>query len=306
MRQTRGRGLLWLVLAGSLGCAANAPDDPGAIGVVTIALQEVPSGVSCLQVTVTGAGTVTRRFEVTPGTPAQFQMKKLFLGEATFTGQGFSAACAGMTSAAPTWASLSTRAVITHKPPVQVTLVMLESGGGVPVADGGTAPPADGAAPEGPAWAVLSCGMNRFSSSTTSRQETLIASDGRRFMRHRLTSDAVQPWVAGMLIPPDLVPTDQLEPAALLSLLSAVRSLDTSPWVPVQYLGRMPLRNVSFRGEQLFAAGPEQPARGVETYRDPVVPSSPSSSSRLRAVHQHLDPAARELMQYRCYTYSPN
>jgi hypothetical protein len=71
MTKTLRSAALLIALLGALpvvGCAgAPASPSPGdSLTQITLALMTVPTDVQCIEVTVTGATTVTRRFDVTP------------------------------------------------------------------------------------------------------------------------------------------------------------------------------------------------------------------------------------------------
>jgi len=101
-RRKRNRALLfWVLLAdlGAIAVAANcAMDDDDELaqptGTAQIALAAVPSDVGCLRVQATGARTVERGFNVTPGHEARLQLDHLPTGNVAFSAAAFSGPCA--------------------------------------------------------------------------------------------------------------------------------------------------------------------------------------------------------------------
>jgi hypothetical protein len=90
-----GVGLTLAAMAAAVvdGCASK-PADPEDIGVVRLELTSIPSDVSCLRLTATGARTVTQQFDVTPGSDASLLVTGLPTGTVTITAYAFAAACA--------------------------------------------------------------------------------------------------------------------------------------------------------------------------------------------------------------------
>jgi probable HAF family extracellular repeat protein len=110
------------------GCGSSALDDEE-FGVVLIALAATPSDVSCLEIRATGTRQVVKRFEVTPGTSASFEVAGLPLGEVQFTGLAFAAPCASHgDDAPPTWTGDAVTATIVKDAVARVTLVMRRNG----------------------------------------------------------------------------------------------------------------------------------------------------------------------------------
>jgi hypothetical protein len=89
-----------------VGCGKSVPaDEP--LTQVTLALMSVPNDVLCLEVTVTGSTTVTKKVDVAPGTSALITVTGVPIGPATIDEKGYSVACnmvvTGVTQ--PTWVS---------------------------------------------------------------------------------------------------------------------------------------------------------------------------------------------------------
>jgi hypothetical protein len=100
--------LLVLCLAGCGHRPDSGTDDDTAS--IVLALTTVPSDVSCLEVTVTGAQTTVQRFDVTPNQAATITVPGLASGAATISERAFAVPCAQVTATTtPTW--LSTMAV---------------------------------------------------------------------------------------------------------------------------------------------------------------------------------------------------
>ena len=88
-----------------------------------IAVETVPSDVSCLAVTVTATATTTQSFNVTPNQPATVTVQGLPAGPASISEEAFGVPCSQVTAmTTPTWVSTA---------PAMVTLV---AGGVVDVA----------------------------------------------------------------------------------------------------------------------------------------------------------------------------
>jgi hypothetical protein len=103
--------------------------DSEAVGEVEVALTNTPSDVSCLRITVEGARTDVRKFPLTEGENAVFQLGGLPVGNAAFTGEAFSMACNKVTSSAePTWFSEPTVARVRTTSRTHVALAMIHNG----------------------------------------------------------------------------------------------------------------------------------------------------------------------------------
>jgi hypothetical protein len=122
-----GMGLA--LIAGAVGCSMGAVDDD-ATGVAQIAITQVPldGSVGCIAVTATGATTVTKRSDVTPGASTVMSLNALPTGTVSFTGDAYAGACKNVTgSSVPTWISDPVLASVSHVP-VSVTLSMRRNG----------------------------------------------------------------------------------------------------------------------------------------------------------------------------------
>jgi len=114
--------LLVLCLAGCGHRPDSGTDDDTAS--IVLALTTVPSDVSCLEVTVTGAQTTVQRFDVTPNQAATITVPGLASGAATISERAFAVPCAQVTATTtPTW--LSTMAVPVTLTPGQITDVTI-------------------------------------------------------------------------------------------------------------------------------------------------------------------------------------
>jgi hypothetical protein len=82
---------------------AGGDDDTASI---VLALTMVPSDVQCLEVAVTGAGTITQLFSLTPGAAASVVVPGLPSGAVSITERAFAVACSQVTAMTPaTWVS---------------------------------------------------------------------------------------------------------------------------------------------------------------------------------------------------------
>ncbi|MFT3774233.1 MAG: hypothetical protein QM820_53400 [Minicystis sp.] len=126
VRTTVGIGLGLVAVAA--GC--TAADDDETTGVAQIAITQVPfdGSVGCIAVTATGATTVTRKTDVTPGSGSILTLSGLPTGTVSFTGNAYAGPCAQVSPASvPTWVSDPVLAMISHQP-VLVTLSMRRNG----------------------------------------------------------------------------------------------------------------------------------------------------------------------------------
>lgn len=107
-----------------LGGCGNAPATNGAdtldggvastgLGEANVMLATVPTGVLCVQLTVTGSTTITQTFTVTPGSSTtSVSLGTLPVGSVTITGQAYSVACSSISGQTPTWLSTPVTATI--------------------------------------------------------------------------------------------------------------------------------------------------------------------------------------------------
>jgi len=94
--------LLFLTALTACGSSADHPEEP--LGEASFAVTTVPATVQCIELTVTGATTVSKSLAVTPGaSSATLSLGELPLGPATVTGQAFNVACASIASASPSY-----------------------------------------------------------------------------------------------------------------------------------------------------------------------------------------------------------
>jgi alpha-tubulin suppressor-like RCC1 family protein len=95
---------LFMLLATA--CASSPPSDADTSesGSVTIALASVPTAIQCIQITATGASTISKPFSVTAGaSTASLAFGQLPLGAVTFTGSAYNVACASIAGATAQW-----------------------------------------------------------------------------------------------------------------------------------------------------------------------------------------------------------
>jgi len=87
-------------------CSGEAGDDGalGETGSAELAIGVVPSDTNCLRVSAKGSRTVTRFFDLTPGSTPSLSLDRLPVGIVEFDAQGFGSACSAVgTNAVPAW-----------------------------------------------------------------------------------------------------------------------------------------------------------------------------------------------------------
>ena len=116
-----------LAAASQTGCV-SAPDDEE-VGVVRVAITSVPADVRCIRLTAAGSRTVSRLFDVVPGTSSVLVMNGTPLGAVQFSGDAFGDACGAVTPAsAATWSSDPVTMQVASGVVADVTLVMRRTG----------------------------------------------------------------------------------------------------------------------------------------------------------------------------------
>jgi len=119
-----------LGLIGASACS-NGPSgqDPEAVGDIAIALTNAPADVSCVKLTVVGARTDSRSFDLAPGKKASFALSGLPVGTVSVSADAFGVACnkvpAGATA---TWYSEAVGASIKAGVVAHVSLAMIHNG----------------------------------------------------------------------------------------------------------------------------------------------------------------------------------
>jgi hypothetical protein len=111
-----------------IGCMGGGDEE--ATGVAQVAITQVPfdGSVGCVAVTATGAFSVTKSIDVSPGSSSVLPLHGLPTGTVSFTGNAYAGPCSLVTPASvPTWISDPTIASVSHVP-VLVTLVMKRNG----------------------------------------------------------------------------------------------------------------------------------------------------------------------------------
>jgi hypothetical protein len=125
-------GLAALVaIVGLSGCGSDFAEGSEAeeLGEAEVALTNAPTDASCLEITVEGSRTDTRKFLLNPGQNAVFQLGGLPVGNAAFTGEAFAMACNQVRSdSEPTWFSEPTVARIRTTSRTHVALAMIHNG----------------------------------------------------------------------------------------------------------------------------------------------------------------------------------
>jgi hypothetical protein len=99
------------------------------IGQATAAIYAVPPMVGCVEIDVTGARSVTSRFDVMPGASSVLRLTGLPLGTDTFVGLAYPSACAGvMSTTQATWASDPVMASLVPQAVASVPLTLHPNG----------------------------------------------------------------------------------------------------------------------------------------------------------------------------------
>jgi hypothetical protein len=84
--------------------SSSSPPMEENLGQASVALMQVPDDVACVQVTISGARTVTRAFDVSAGEDATFALNQLPIGLDVFSASAFSTACTAVTvTSVPNW-----------------------------------------------------------------------------------------------------------------------------------------------------------------------------------------------------------
>jgi hypothetical protein len=137
---TRSRLVVASSLVSALGCAASlgaaiafagcSSGDSGELaGEATAAITQVPAQVACIELNVSGARTVDKKFDVTAGQSSVLAMAQLPTGNVTFTGFAYPTACAQVTAGmTATWISDPTPATLVAGTPTNVTVVLKKNG----------------------------------------------------------------------------------------------------------------------------------------------------------------------------------
>jgi hypothetical protein len=117
-------------LAVTMGCAAERPSDEMPLGVLQIALNEVPADVLCIQFTVSdGLRRIVRRIPVTPGSNVTSTQSGLPVGMVSIAVDAYNASCASITdSSVATWVSGVIPATLVATMPVMLTINMSRPG----------------------------------------------------------------------------------------------------------------------------------------------------------------------------------
>ena len=119
-------GLALATLAQVSACSSAADED---LGVVRIAITQVPADVACLRITAVGSRTVSRTFAVSPGASSILLMTGLPTGQVQFTGDAFAETCPNVGPASvPNWSSDPVVAQVSTNPIATVTLIMRRNG----------------------------------------------------------------------------------------------------------------------------------------------------------------------------------
>ncbi|HEY2512921.1 MAG TPA: hypothetical protein VGI39_18770 [Polyangiaceae bacterium] len=115
-------GSLALLLPALAGCSA-APSDSSkeAIGTVNVAIEKVPTDVTCIEIDVVGLNTITQRFPVKAGASSVLNVTGLPLGSIDISGQAWNGTCQNI-GAPATWAAQSVSTLIQAGKPASANL----------------------------------------------------------------------------------------------------------------------------------------------------------------------------------------
>jgi alpha-tubulin suppressor-like RCC1 family protein len=116
------------VLAGSAACGTgpgttSAPRPEAATGTVTALLSVVPTGVQCLQITVSPEGTTKLVSPGTKGWPATIDLGVLDAGPVTVDGAAYSQSCSNIWGQDPTWVADEVNTEVSSGTATKIALV---------------------------------------------------------------------------------------------------------------------------------------------------------------------------------------
>jgi hypothetical protein len=112
----------------AVACSAGAPEEED-IGRASAAITQVPAQVGCIEIDVTGARSVTQRYDVSAGQSSVLSLTGLPLGLDTFVGLAYPGVCSAVASAAQaTWISDAVQASLVAQQVASVTLVLRPNG----------------------------------------------------------------------------------------------------------------------------------------------------------------------------------
>jgi hypothetical protein len=129
----RSVALFPFVALGALACGGSRSSGSAATGEASaravVELATVPADVFCVEIDVAGARAVTDRFDVVPNQTAVLSLTGLPLGDVSFTGLAYPAACGAVTSATQaTWISPATPATLVPETVANVSLALVPNG----------------------------------------------------------------------------------------------------------------------------------------------------------------------------------
>jgi sugar lactone lactonase YvrE len=100
-----------LVVPALAGCGSPSDRAAEGTGTASVAIEQVPSDVACVEIDVSGLNAVTQRFTVKPGSSSVLTVAGIPTGSVDISGIAWNAPCASVGSA-PTWAAQSTPTTI--------------------------------------------------------------------------------------------------------------------------------------------------------------------------------------------------
>jgi hypothetical protein len=119
-----------VVLAGTVVATGCSSDEGDEVGVVRVAITNVPADVLCIRITASGTSRmVARSFDVMPGQGSVLMVTGVPTGQVQFAGDAFGTACAAVGGgSAATWSSDPVTAQVTPGTVASVSLVMHRNG----------------------------------------------------------------------------------------------------------------------------------------------------------------------------------
>jgi hypothetical protein len=120
-----------LLISGvALAACVSHTDSSELTGLASLAIANVPSDVSCIQVSAANSvRSVADSFDVTAGQSTVLELDSLPTGTVTFTGTAYATSCAQVTSAStPDWVGPPVTAAINSTSPTPLTLTLVPNG----------------------------------------------------------------------------------------------------------------------------------------------------------------------------------
>src|SRR5262245_59041701 len=116
----------WLTFIGICASCSSEPEED--LGTAAVAVKSAPGDVACLRLTVAGARTVVKAYDLRPGEGTVFALKGLPLGPDTIGAEAFVVACRDADAAVPTWVADPVAVTLTAGATPNVSLTMRRNG----------------------------------------------------------------------------------------------------------------------------------------------------------------------------------